>query len=279
MPEHADTGHSEFPDRFLFLAMQIMKKENVVKNEEFEARMRAMECFHSLRLLPGAWPIVRVDGRSFSRFTESRFEKPFDARFREMMVTTATALLEEMDGIYAYTESDEISVLFPSEWDFFDRELEKIVSLSAGIASAAFTLACGERAHFDSRVLLAVGEDTVCDYFRWRQSDAARCALNGWCYWTLRKSGCSVQEATEALEGSSTGDKNELLFQHGINFNDLPLWQRRGTGIHWETYEKEGYNPLRAEKVVAIRRRIRVEPALPMKEEYTQFLQRLLRGI
>ena len=103
-----------------------MKKKNVVKNEEFEARMRAMECFHSLRLLPGAWPIVRVDGRSFFRFTEARFEKPFDARFREMMVTTATALLEEMDGLYAYTESDEISVLFPPEWDFFDRELEKI---------------------------------------------------------------------------------------------------------------------------------------------------------
>jgi len=249
-----------------------------VKNEEFEARMRAMECFHSLRLLPGAWPIVRVDGRGFSRFTEARFEKPFDARFREIMVATATALLEEMDGIYAYTESDEISVLFPPEWDFFDRELEKIVSLSAGIASATFTQTCGERAHFDSRVLLAVNEEAVSDYFRWRQSDAARCALNGWCYWTLRKAGSSVKEATETLEGKSTGYKNELLFSHGINFNDLPLWQRRGTGLYWETYEKEGYNPLRAEKVVAIRRRIRIDSTLPMKEEYARFLLRLLPG-
>jgi hypothetical protein len=38
-------------------------------SEEFEKRMRALEYFHSVRVLPGAWTIVRVDGRSFSRFT------------------------------------------------------------------------------------------------------------------------------------------------------------------------------------------------------------------
>jgi tRNA(His) 5'-end guanylyltransferase len=43
------------------------------------------------------------------------------------MVETAKALLSELDGIYAYTESDEISVLFPPDCDLFDRSLEKIV--------------------------------------------------------------------------------------------------------------------------------------------------------
>ena len=70
-------------------------------------------------------------------------EKPFDLRFHELMVQTAQALLQEMQGIYAYTESDEISVLFPPNWDFFDRSLEKVVSISASIATATFTDAAG----------------------------------------------------------------------------------------------------------------------------------------
>lgn len=41
------------------------------------------------------------------------------------MVETAKVLLSELDGIYAYTESDEISVWFPPDWDLFDRSLEK----------------------------------------------------------------------------------------------------------------------------------------------------------
>jgi tRNA(His) guanylyltransferase len=40
--------------------------------------------------------------------------------------------------------------------------------------------------------------------------------------------------------GLSIADKNELLFQHGINYNDLPNWQKRGTGLYWEDYEKIG---------------------------------------
>src|SRR5262249_48611988 len=152
---------------------------------------------------------------SFSRFTEARFAKPIDSRFRDIMVRTAHAMLKEMQAIYAYTESDEISLLLSPEWNLFDRELEKTVSISAGIASAAFTHACGERAHVDSRVWLGTDKGLVIDYFQWRQSDAARCALNGWCYWTLRNSGKSVKEATQTLVGKSVSYKNELLFQHG----------------------------------------------------------------
>ena len=114
------------------------------------------------------------------------------------------------------------------------------------------------------------------DYFRWRQADATRCALNGWCYWTLRKAGKSVGKATSTLERQSVAFKNELLFQHGINFNDLPTWQRRGVGLYWEQYEKEGYNPILDKAVVVKRRRIKLDDELPMKNEYGEFIQRLL---
>jgi len=70
--------------------------------------------------------------------------------------------------------------------------------------------------------------------------------------------------------------KNELLFQNGINFNELPAWQRRGTGLYWEKYDKPGYNPIEGKEVVAVRRRLKVDEDLPMKEEYKEFINQFL---
>ncbi|MEV7966915.1 tRNA(His) guanylyltransferase Thg1 family protein [Sphaerisporangium sp. NPDC088356] len=134
-----------------------------MNSNELEARMRAREWFHSLTLMPGAWAIIRVDGRSFSRYTEQRFDKPFDPRFSALMVDTAQRLLEELGGRYAYTESDEISVVLPPAFDLFGREVEKLVSVSASVAAAAFTHAAGEPVHFDSRIWLgnSINHDAV----------------------------------------------------------------------------------------------------------------------
>lgn len=252
--------------------------QRTMRRPDFEQEMRSREYFHSLRLLAGAWAVLRVDGHGFSRLTETRYEKPFDLNFHGFMVQTAQVLLERLGGLYAYTESDEISLLLPRNWDLFDREVEKSVSLSAGLASATFSLASGVAAHFDSRAWLGTSDADVIDYFRWRQADATRCALNGWCYWTLRKAGKSVAEATATLKQQTAGFKNELLFQQGINFNDVPAWQRRGVGLYWESYDKEGYNPKLNQMVTARRRRIKVDRELPMKEEYGRLIERILAG-
>ena len=145
-----------------------------MSSDDFEARLRAGELFHSLKVLPGAYMVLRVDGRSFSRLTEERYQKPFDASFHQHMVETARALLDELKGIVAYTESDEVSVLLARNSALFDREVEKLVSLSAGIASATFALASGLRAHFDARIWVGARDEDVRDYFRWREGDAAR---------------------------------------------------------------------------------------------------------
>jgi len=249
-----------------------------VSGNRFEARMRALEWFHSLALLPGAWTVVRVDGRNFTRLTAARFDKPFDQRFSQFMTDTAAALITELGGCYGYTQSDEISVVLDPSFSLFGRKLEKLVSISASIATAAFTHAAGEPAGFDSRVWIGTGTEDVVDYLSWRQADAARCALNGWCYWTLRQDGRSGRQATQELQGQTTSAKNELLFRHGINFNEQPAWQRRGIGLWHETYQHSGHDPVRGVDVTAARRRIRIERELPMKEDYRQLARRIITG-
>ncbi|MCU0535998.1 MAG: hypothetical protein MUD14_19085 [Hydrococcus sp. Prado102] len=72
----------------------------------------------------------------------------------------------------------------------------------------------------------------------------------------------------------SVAQKNELLFEHGINFNDLPAWQKRGIGLYWENSQKEGYNPVTGETVLTERSRVRRDLELPMKDEYDRFIEK-----
>jgi len=59
-------------------------------NDEFEKRMRELEYFHGLRALPGAWVVIRVDRRGFSRFTKARYQEPFDPAFHALMAVPPT---------------------------------------------------------------------------------------------------------------------------------------------------------------------------------------------
>ena len=88
----------------------------------------------------------------------------------------------------------------------------------------------------------------------------------------MRHEGASAQEATQYLLNRPVSDKNEMLYQRGINFNDLPAWQRRGIGLYWESYEKQAVNPKNGETVTAIRRRIKRDFNLPMREDYSRYL-------
>jgi tRNA(His) 5'-end guanylyltransferase len=137
------------------------------------------------------------------------------------MVAAASGLLETVQGLYAYTESDEISVLLPRSSELFDREIEKLVSIASARAAATISLALGEVVELDGRVWVVARDEDVVDYFLSRQADAGRCTLNTTCYWTLRQAGRSVREATHALEKASVADENELLHAHGLVFVEL----------------------------------------------------------
>jgi hypothetical protein len=47
-------------------------------------------------------------------------------------------------------------------------------------------------------------------------------------------------------------------------------------GLYWEDYQKPGYNPVLEKEVSVTRRRIKVEEELPIKDEYGEFISRLL---
>lgn len=182
-------------------------------------------------------PVLPSGGRNIqtapcTRLTKEvhKFEAPFDERMpRSDGQHSQTPDVLPQCGfrvVYGFTQSDEISLLFHPDEDSFERKLRKYDSILAAEASACFSLQLGAHgvlrlAHFTASRL-----EQVVDYFLWRSEDAHRNALNSHCYWLLRKQGQGVNQATSALEGLSVAAKNELLFQHGINFNDLPRWQK-----------------------------------------------------
>lgn len=248
--------------------------------DELDKKMRKYEQSVDQSILPELYMVARIDGRSFTRLTKEicKFEAPFDIKFRDMMINTVKALMDcGFKVIYGYTQSDDISLLFSPDETAFSRKIRKYNSILAGTASAAFSLQLGQQAVFDCRMIPLPTVEKVCDYFLWRQEDAARNALNSHCYWALRKEGKSVKEATEQLEGQSVSYKNELLFQRGINFDKLPNWQKRGTGLYWKETEKEGFNPIKNEIETAIRNELFVDYELQRSKEYAEFIEYLLK--
>jgi len=239
--------------------------------DDLDTKMRVYEQSLDQVLLPELYLVARLDGNRFTRLTKEicNFEAPFDIRFRDMMVETVKALMTYgFRVIYGFTESDEISLLFHPDEDTFGRKVRKYNSLLAGVASAAFTQQLGQQAIFDCRMVPLPTAERVQDYFLWRQEDAHRNSLNAQCYWMLRKHGKSVAEATKKLEGQSVAFKNELLFQNGINFDKLPNWQKRGIGVYWDIYEKQGFNPKTGQTETATRRELKVDMELPLRDAY-----------
>lgn len=250
-----------------------------MKFDDFDAQMRVFETAHDHCVLPGLHLVARLDGRGFTRLTKEvhRFEAPFDEKFRDLMLATTAHLMEcGFRMLYGYTQSDEISLLFHPQDESFHRKLRKLNSVLAGEASAKFSLLLGAMGCFDCRISQLPTIELVGDYFRWRSQGAHRNALNSHCYWMLRKQGQSEKTATTRLLRMSVANKNELLFQNGINFNELPNWQKRGAGIFWERYQKPGKNPKTGEEVLAERRRLKCELDLPMKDAYNRFISDLL---
>lgn len=250
------------------------------------ARMRTAETYHTQTIPPGVPFVVRVDGRSFSRLTEA-YDKPFDIRFHQRMRQVARTLTDEFGGTLCYTQSDEASVLLNPPYDLFNRSVDKLTSLTAATATAAFLTADAElpdsvdlaeiRPTFDARIVVLPDVDHVVQYFCWRQADAWRCAVNTLAYWTARNLGMSPRRADQTIRGPQS-EKHEFLHAHDVNANDLPVWARRGVLAHQQTYTKIGHNPMTGQDVEATRQRINIDDQIGYGDQWATQIRKLASG-
>lgn len=185
-----------------------------------------------------SYTVIRIDGKAFHSYTKG-LEKPFDSKLIRAMDKTAEGLCEKIQGAkFAYTQSDEISILL-TDFDnletnaWFDNSVQKIVSVSASIATAVFNQYRIQQtleedwtdideipmALFDSRVFQIPTRAEVINYFLWRQKDAIRNSVS-----MLAQSAFSHK----ALEGINTTEKKLMLEKAGQSWESLPLEYRMG---------------------------------------------------
>lgn len=201
--------------------------------------------------------IIRIDGKAFHTFTKG-MKKPFDDVLMKSMQDTTKYLCQNIQGcMLGYTQSDEISLLLIDYKDiktaaWFDYEVQKVCSVAASMATMAFNKSFREnvenlyyntkvamtdeeerkwyelyeskfnKAMFDARCFNIPRED-VANYFLWRQQDASRNSVQmvGRAYFSHK----------ELDDKSNSEIQDMLMLQKGINWNDFPAEQKRGSCV------------------------------------------------
>jgi tRNA(His) guanylyltransferase len=166
------------------------------------------------------YTIIRLDGKAFHTYTRG-LVKPFDSDLSNDIDNAIIAMLPHIQGaVFAYTQSDEISVLvtdfaLPTTSAWFDGNIQKMASVSASILTANFNflrmgrilgnngnIKFNELAHFDARVFTIPDKIEVMNYFIWRNQDCARNSVS-----MLAQANFSHKE----LQGKPTIEMIEML--------------------------------------------------------------------
>jgi tRNA(His) 5'-end guanylyltransferase len=215
-------------------------------------RMKEYERRETSRQLLPLLPIyARIDGRCFSAFTRG-MARPYDPDMAGAMQATLRHLIESTHARIGYTQSDEISLVWladePQSDVFFSGKVQKMASVLAALATAAFTRALldgplAERAtllpHFDARVFQLPNKTEAANAFLWRELDATKNAIS---------MAASHYYSAKELHGKSGAEKQEMLFAKGVNFNDYPASFKRGTFMRRVVQER----PLTPEELIRI---------------------------
>ena len=241
-----------------------MKSKNKSKN--LSERMKRYEFVERKYLTPKIPIIIRLDGKAFHTFCRG-MKKPYDEIMMNSMVETTKYLCENIQGVkLAYTQSDEITLVLydhnPKSDGWFEYNLQKMVSVSASMATLAFNKAfekfvkeyplCNndltlggivneddetlyrtrmfekiDKALFDSRAF-SIPKYEVVNCLIWRQQDATRNSI---------QSTGRVYFSQKQLNGKSCNEIQDILFKEkGINWNDFPIAFKRGICIVKQDY-------------------------------------------
>ena len=230
--------------------------------------MKEYEVYSSLKVPKNSKIIMRLDGRSFhSLARDLELVKPYDENFYNVMSRVCRDLFEEFSPVFVYTFSDEISLLF--DMVPFDGRIEKLDSVIAGFTSSSFALHYNiefkKPPAFDSRVI-PINDDDIVKYFRWRQDESWVNCVNSHGISYL-KSKYPNNVANDKINGMNLSDVHELLFENGINLNDVETYKKRGIGIYRKNKKVEGFNKKENRNQVSYRSRIFIDWEIPIFSE------------
>lgn len=186
-------------------------------------RMKAYEnqtC--GIKMLPLIPVIARLDGKGFSKFTKG-LKRPYDERLSNLMIETTKYLVKETNANCGYTQSDEITLMWHSDSHeskiYFDGRLFKMISDLASMASVFFNSKLAEYLpekkdklpRFDCRVFNVPSVEEAVNVFYWREKDATKNSIT---------MAASEFYSHNFLMGKNGSEKQELLFQKGINWSE-----------------------------------------------------------
>jgi tRNA(His) guanylyltransferase len=214
------------------------------ENDSLGTRMKMYEVVAQNDLMRRTPVIIRIDGKAFHTFTRclkhidsTLVDTPFSGVMHSVMMYTTMQLVKNVQNcVLGYTQSDEISLLL-RDYDtletqpWFGNNVQKMTSISASIATAAFNyafaghkqqLAFADMAMFDSRAYNLPKEE-VTNYFIWRQQDASRNSVQmlGHFHFTQKQ-----------MHGKNNNQVQDMLmWEKAINWNDIPTWMKRGSCV------------------------------------------------
>lgn len=226
-------------------------------------RLRGFQVPPSAPLVAGNFVVARLQGVEFEGIIDSpdfNFERPFDVDFGKMMVRTSSHLLGgDICGRFGFVEQLEVSLLMDHKI-VADRwgDATDLQTFLVALASSKMSLQVDDEALFTCNLYSFSKSDLVIAYFMWRQQEAYLKSLDRYCVFVLSKD-ASAETVASILDGLGPLEKEEILRQNGIEYTDLPSWQRRGAGVS-----------LTAENKVL------VDTNLPEDNAYRPYLQQFL---
>lgn len=197
-------------------------------------RMKMYENYESGRKFIPLLPIVaRLDGRGFSRFTKG-MDRPFDMRMSTAMVATTEYLIKHTNAVMGYTQSDEITLAWYADnlktqiW--FDGRVAKVISHLAAQATLCFYREVlkqlpefAERLPtFDARACNFPNLTEATNNFLWRERDATKNSIS---------MAASSFYSDKQLHKKTSSQKQDMLMEKGVNWNNYPAFFKRGVFI------------------------------------------------
>ncbi len=190
-------------------------------------RMKMYEQMEAGRkLMPGLPICIRVDGRAFHTFTRG-MQRPYDTDMSNAMIETMKFLVEQTNACIGYVQSDEISlVLSDIKAPMFDGKIAKLNSVIASMATAKFNEVIHKSyptkplAFFDCRCWNVPSRTEAVNNILWREFDATKNSIS--------MAARSVYSDAQLL-GKNGSEKQDMLIEKGINWNDYPVFFKRGT--------------------------------------------------